>query len=218
MAVPNIPWREPISFVRGDTLQFNRHLSNYPGSQGWTLVYELRGGTMAIEFTSVPLVAGGDDFSMVVPPTTTEGWTPGEYILVGYAVNATTNPPQRFQFFENALPIHKDFQTLDGDANVTTHYQRMVEGLKGVMEGKAIHDLKLTKIEMTTIERIAPMEMADIYARYYQLRQNEIDGERARAGLPSRNKITPRFNITGGCAFPGAGRGWGGLGPYEQTR
>lgn len=218
MAVPCIPWREPISFVQGDTLQFNRNLSNYPGSQGWTLLYELRGGTMPISFTSTPFSAGSDDFSILVLPAVTEGWTPGEYVLVGYAVNATTNPQQRFQFFDNALPIHKDFVTLNGDADVTTHYQRMVTALKGVMEGKALHDLKTTKIEMTMIERLTPKEMMEMYATYFQLRQNEIDGLRAKACLPSRNKIVPRFNITLGGPIPGGAGPWGSLGPYEQSR
>jgi hypothetical protein len=193
-AVPIIPWREPISFVQGDTLQFNRHLGNYPGSQGWTLLYELRGGAQPLSFVSAPASAGSDDFAILVAAAVTETWIPGDYILVGFAVNAGLG--QRFQFFENALPITADAATLPGDAIVTTHYQRMVTALQTVMETKSFHDLKVTKIEMTMIERLTFDEMSHAYARYYRLRQNEIDGDRARAGLPSRNKIKPRFSIT----------------------
>lgn len=213
MATPCIPWREPTSFVQGDTLNFNRALSNYPGTAGWTLKYEIRGGSQPIEFTSTALATGSDAFSLLVPASTTEGWTPGEYILVGYAVNATG--PQQFQFFENSLPITADFTTLPGDAVVTTHYQRMVAALQGVMEGKALHDLKTTRIEMTMIERLTFKEVQEAYAVYYQLRQNEIDGLRAKACLPSRNKIKPRFNITppGAIADIGGIPWYGGF-PY----
>lgn len=215
MSVPIIPWREPISFVQGDTLNFNRRLGNYPGSMGWTLLYELRGGAQPISFTSAPLSPGSDSFSILVQSSVTEAWIPGEYILVGYAVNATDNPAQRFQFFENALPITADYATLPGDADVTTHYQRMVTALQAVMEGKAVHDLKVTRIEMTMIERLTFAEMQQAYATYYQLRQNELDGLRSKARLPSRNKIKPRFNITPPGAIADIGGDiWFGGWPY----
>lgn len=182
-------WREPDTLAAGDTLAFTRRLSDYLASAGWYLTYELRGGAQAIEFSSM---ASGDNHAISVAGALTSLWLVTDYTLYGYAINGS----DRHQIYVGDFTVTVNAQAAGPDAVVTTHYQRMVTLLEAVMEGKATHDLKVTKIEMSVVERLTFAEMADAYAKYKQLRNGEIDAERVANGQPSRNKIHPFFNIT----------------------
>lgn len=184
--------REPLSLSAGDNLLFERRLPDYPASQGWALQYQMRGGSQAISFQST---ADGDAHLIDVPAATTATWIPGDYLLVGKAVNAAGNATvnidagETHQIYYCDFPVTNSLVGTPANANVTTHYQRMVTALQAVMEGKSMHDLGITKIEATVIERIPPLQYADFYARYYQLRQNEIDTQRAQSGQKSRTRV-----------------------------
>ncbi len=194
-----IVWREPFSIAAGETVLFERRLPDYPASQGWAITYSMRGQIAAIEFTSV---ADGDSHSVNVPAATTATWAVGEYILAGVVINAAGSVAdgiaagETHQIYYGALTVTQNVAAAPGNAPETTHYQRMVSALQQVMEGKALHDIKTSRIEMTMIERIDPKDYADFYAKYYRLRQNEIDDQRAKNGQPSRNKVKPIFLIT----------------------
>lgn len=194
-SLQNIPWREPVTLAAGESLIFNRHLDDFDGSQGWALTYNLRGGSQAITFSSTPLIAGSSDYQINVPAATTAGWLPGDYLLSGLAINAT-NANETHEFCLVAFTLTPNEAALPGDAPQTTHYQRVLAMLEAVIEGKANHDILESKIEGTVIGRIPPKDIQAWRDRYFRYRQNEIDGQRAKSGLKSRNKIRPRFNIT----------------------
>lgn len=186
-------------------MMFTRRLPHYPASEGWSLDYEMRGGAQPISFQSS---ASGDNHSITVLPAVTAVWLAGDYTLTGFAIFASTG--ERHQFFYGTLTVLANGQTIAGGEPVTTHYQRMVKALQAVMEGKSTHDLKITEVELSKIERLTFKEMQEAYATYYRLRQNEIDGERAANGQPSRNKIHTEFRITptGSVSAFGPGTGF----------
>jgi hypothetical protein len=190
--------REPPVFAVGTNLLFERRLPDYPASQGWQLTYQLRGGAQAIQFQSA---ADGDFHLVDVPAATTALWQAGDYLMTGTAINAAGNAAanidagEAHQIFYGDIQFTASLAGTPGNLPVTTHYQRMVTMLQAVAEGKAGHDILTSKIEGTVIERMTPEQFTYFYEKYYRLRQNEIDGERAANGQPSRNRIKPIFSI-----------------------
>ena len=77
---PEIPTREPKSFIAGETLQWSKSFEDYPASDGWLLKYSLRGPGTAP--TDIIATADDDDFLVDVDSATTS-LTAGTWRLVG---------------------------------------------------------------------------------------------------------------------------------------
>ena len=78
---PEIPTREPKSFIAGETLQWSKSFEDYPASDGWVLKYSLRGpGTAPSDITAT---ADDDDFLVDVDSATTTLGA-GTWRLVGW--------------------------------------------------------------------------------------------------------------------------------------
>lgn len=193
--------REPLLLVAGDTISFTRTLPDYPATDGWSLKYEIRGGAQAIEFTSV---ASGAAHQVKVEEDVTATWLPGDYTIAGFAINANTG--DRHQIYYAAFEIFKDLVAAPGDANLQTHAQRMVKLCEDRLEELAAHVLNDSKVETTEWYRTKREEYLRLRNHYKAEVKNELDAQRAANGLPSRNKITPIFNITGGNTIPFASR------------
>ncbi len=180
-------WREPIEFSAGDTLQFTRTLHQYPASQGWSLLYELRGGTQALSFTST---ASGDSHSIYVAPATTATWTPGDYVLTGYATNGT----DRHQIYYGDLPLHENKVTAPGNAPELTFAQKMIAQIEATLLAKA-DDLSSASLGETRFTFLTPEELRKEHGYWTTVRRQEIAKERAKMGLPTGNRIKPSIQV-----------------------
>ena len=198
-------WREPEEIAAGDTLTFNRRLSDYPATDGWSLLYVLRGGAQDIEFTST---ADLDTHSITVPAATTAAWLPADYILAGYAVNAD----QRFQVYEGPLTVAPNLPAAP-EQNVKTFAQQMVENLEAVMLGKAGGDLLESRIGETQFRYLSPEQLRVEHGYWVTVRNHELAMIRAASGRPTGRKIRPLFRVQSQQPSVGMfGKGTGYLG------
>lgn len=186
---------EPQQLAAGDSISFLKGLANYTVENGWALEYELSGPTGNYEFTSV---ASGNSHQLTVAAAVTATWLPGEYELIGAAVNADTG--ERVQIYQGRLLLRPN--VVGGDAAPQTHAQKMITLIEGVMLGKAGHDILESDIEGTRIKRLSPQDLRAEYNYWKGVRAGEIDAERAAAGLPNRRKIIPRFEVTNPMRLP----------------
>ena len=160
----------------------------------------MRGGSQAIQFNSV---ADGDDHKVLVTSATTETWLPFEYLLEGWAVNVDTT---RHQIYLAPLLVTMDQSTAPGDADITTHAQRMLASIEAQLEKLAENVLDMTDVEGTRIQRAKREELTVQRARYLRERQSEVAKMNAKSGKPSGRKIHSRLLIT----YPGSsGRNFG---------
>lgn len=151
----------------------------------------MRGAAQAINFTST---ADGSDHVVTVAAAVTATWAPATYVLEGYAVNAGLS--ERKTIFYGTLPVTLNFQVAAGDAPVKTFAQQMVENLETLLLNTSQNNLLETRVGDTMFRYSDRKEMYEDYARWLSKRRNEIDVERAKNGLPSRNRISPTFRIT----------------------
>ena len=186
---PTQIWREPQSIAQGDTLTFTRNLNNYPAGAGWSLLYALRGGAQAIQFTSI---ASGNNHVITVPAATTETWIPAEYLMEGWAVFTDNS---RYQIYLAPLWVTPDLATAAGGLAVTTHAQRMLALVEVQLEAIAANVLDMTDVEGTRIQRAKRAELFALRAKYFHERRGEIARARAKSKLPSQRKIKTVLSI-----------------------
>lgn len=183
-----IPSREPIEFSAGDTLAFKRSLADYRATDGWSLVYEGRGQSQPIEFSST---ADGADHSITVDAATTATWLPGEYALAGFAVKGS----ERHAIYMATLNVLPNLQAAPADEPVQTHAQKMVALYETAMLAKAGDDILETRIGETAFKYMTPEQMRTEHGYWVSVRRNELARENARSGRPTGNKVKPMFRV-----------------------
>ena len=94
MATPGIIWREPESFVSGDTLAFRRNLPAFPPSDGWALrlvvTQNLPNAAKKVEdVLSTP--DSTNSYHVFAKPDFCVGLPAGMYVLTEEVINAAGN-------------------------------------------------------------------------------------------------------------------------------
>lgn len=192
--------REPTQITQGDTISFTKTLSQYPATDGWSLLYSLRGNGQDLQFTST---ASGSDHEILVDAAETELWLPSDYQMEGWAVNGD----QRFQIYLSSLVITPDLATAAPDVDVRTHAQKMLALVEQQLEQCAKNILITTTVEGTAIERERRNELLRFRQSYIQERRGQLATEDAKAGRPNRRKIKTFLNVMQPFAGNGAAFG-----------
>lgn len=173
-------------------MTFQKFLPDYLPSKGWSLKYEVRGGSQVIEFTSV---ATGDSHQITVAAATTATWLPGDYVMAGYAINAGTG--ERVQIYYNNLPVYENLVGTAGNIPEQTFAQKMLAAIEAVLVAKASGDLISSSVGDTRFQYMTMAELRTEHGYWKGVRANEVAKLNAKAGRPTGNKIRPRLNVTG---------------------
>ena len=189
--------REPIVIASGDTVQWYRLVPNpnfYSGA-GAFLDYEIRGGAAAISFQSTPDPDGtGHDINVTAAVTAL--WLPGQMLMEGYAVNNTVNPPQRERIYFGELTIAQNLEGSQGDIDVRTLAQKMLEKIEAVLEGRASQEMLESRIGETMFRHMTPQQLTYWHGYWYCKRKNEIQIQRAKNGQNPGQQIAAQARIT----------------------
>lgn len=182
-------WREPSELTQGDTIGFTRRLPLYPATDGWSLLYALRGNGQDIEFVSSP---DSSDHAVEVASSITELWLPAEYQLEGWA---TKTDGTRKQIYLGSLLIRPDLATAAPDIDVRTHAQKMLQSIEEQLELCAKNILLDTTVEGTRVLREKRLELLQMRQKYIQERRGEVARENAKNGKPTGRKIKTVLSI-----------------------
>jgi len=195
---PNIPETqtgEPQSVAQGDTLHFFKQVALplvAPTPPAWALNYYLRGQAgAAINFQDNGTGQGGF-FEVSIPPATTALWLPGDYEIAGYVTNVAS--AERHQVYLARINVTANLATLPDSQDTRTFAMKMRDNLEAVLQGKSLHDLKISEIERTHIERLTLDEMQKSW-RFWDTRvRMEQQQDRADAGFATGAVILTRFD------------------------
>jgi hypothetical protein len=197
--------REPDSINAGTTLLWQRHLHQYPASQGWSLQYSLIGLGAQITFTSVP---DGDSHTITVPAAITSAWLPTDGAkLSGYAINAGP-PVQQFAIYYQTCPVRPNLVNPPENQPSKTFNERVIEMLENLYLTKSNDDLVKVHVGDQAFQFETKREIWDALQLARIARKTEIDIERAKNRKPSRRRIIPVISITPpgpifGSQYPG---------------
>jgi hypothetical protein len=188
----NIQTREPEIFAAGDTLLFQRYLPKFLPGDGWSIRYVLT-DLKAIpvkEFDSVVSPLEGsmhlvdiDDFASDLEA--------GEYVLTGQAVNGA----EKHQIYYGTLTLQPDLADGAGDQPVQTEAQEMIVLLRNSLKELYKKLFQETDVQRSRFVMQKQKEVREELAYWKEVRQNEIQQERARNGRPIGNVSVPVFNI-----------------------
>lgn len=180
--------REPTSFTAGDTLAWTRSLADYPASAGWVLAYRFISPTSKFDITGT---ASGDDHAIAVAAATSAAYVVGTYSWQGFVTKAAERHtvgtgvcevlPNLAAIaaagYDNRTPARKALDALNAGLE-TFGSNAHVQGY--VVEGR--------EMKYRTF--------ADFMAARDRLVQEvarEDAAQRARAGLPGKNRLRVQF-------------------------
>jgi len=182
----NIPFNEPLSFVAGDTVKWDREdLSNYPASI-WTLKYYFVKTNEQIVITAS---ANGDHFRVVVAASVTANYSVGIYKWNAYVSKGT----ERYKVDEGTLEIKADYAAQTTGYDSRSHVKKTLDAIEAVIEGRATQDHLSYSIAGRSIAKISPEELIRWWSFYKQQYQRELDAERIANNLGTSKKILTRF-------------------------
>lgn len=183
-----IPTEEPEVFAAGDRVQWERRLSDYPASDGWTsLKYYLR-GNFAHDTLVITATASGNLYSVDLSPTVTDAYTPGDYVWQAYVEKSGDRKPigtGRMTVLTNPA-TQPTMQPFDG----RTHARKCLEAIEAVLENRATHDQQRYVLQAVG-RSVDKMSIADVLKlRDYYL--TEVQAEEA-VNNPGKKNIFVRF-------------------------
>lgn len=174
--------REPESFNAGDTVEWIKEVSDYPASQGYSLVYYLRGPS-SIDITAT---ADGDNYKVFLSSSDTSNYTPGTYWWNAYIINGT----ERYKVDEGKIEIKPNLANLtsfDG----RTHAEKVLEAINTILEGKT-DDVEEYTIAGRNIKRMSVSELIKWRTFYIQEVKREKRAKELSKGFGIKN-IKVRF-------------------------
>lgn len=166
-----IPSTEPNVLRAGDSWQWNKTLGDFPAST-WTLTYYLY-GTSIVDADGFAATASGDEHQVRTLPAYSEGFTPGEYTLVGVVDDGT----DRHTIYEDALEVVGDPATL-AQSIQKTHAETCFDLLEALIEGRIPKDKESFQINGRAVNRIPIAEAMKLRGYYAgQIEQERAGGE-----------------------------------------
>jgi hypothetical protein len=205
MAAVPIVWREPETFVSGDTLLFQRNLPNYLPSDGWAINLTVTqntpaGASLAVEAQSTPDAT--NRYHCFNTANFCDGLDDGIYILSEEVINAAGNPALNIAAgAKHQIYYRDDFTVMadlaDGLASgpVLTEAQQMLAALFDSY--KQLIKLKFAETEdLRSRFKLQDQQQIRQEIMYWkEMRMNEIQHERVRNGRPPGNVSTGVFCI-----------------------
>ena len=185
--MPEIPTREPELFASGDSLVFTRTLPGFPASEDWSLHYTLTApdGTL---LTSADSTADGDDHAV-----NENNWAadidqtaypfPVQAVLAGFALKGGTN--ERHQIYYGQLTLTANLADATADEPVESEAQEMIRIIKTALKDAYAVVYKQVDIAKTSIIWADIKQLRMELAYWKEVRNNEIQMERARNGKPT---------------------------------
>lgn len=184
-------------FAAGDSLVFNRRLPDYLPSNGWAV---------RLTVSKVQDVGAPPVVSIVSAPDATnafhqfnvngflQGSPNGVYILQEEVFNAGTGEKHQIYFNDNFVLL-PDLADGAASANVKTTAQQMLELI--VCTLKELYKAKFTETDVQRSRFVLQKtkDALEDYQYWKEVRQNEIQMERARNGRPPGNVCQPVFAI-----------------------
>lgn len=186
----DISTTEPQEIIAGDTLTWEKSLSNYPASAGYTLKYRLINATNIIDIATV---ASGDAHLVNVSASTTASYPPGTYTWTSYVEKGSGGSLERYTIMTGTIIVKPSLATQAAGYDTRSHVKRVLDALEAMIEGKATRDAQSIRIGDKEISKMSPQELIKWRSYYVRLYQQELAAEKLNKGLATGRKILTRF-------------------------
>jgi hypothetical protein len=144
---PPIPTTEPDRLFAGDTAKWNKTISDYPPTDGWTLTYAFRGPS---NFPDQQATSSGSAYVIVIAAAITTALAVGTYYW-----SARVNKAGE------TYTVARGVLTVDMVAGgvVITHNEKMLAAINAVLEGRVTADINQYTIGTRMVTKIPFKEL-----------------------------------------------------------
>ena len=177
---------EPSRVTAGDTVTWQKSLSDYPATASWVLSYTLINSTSKISFTAT---ASGADHLVSVAAATTAAWASGTYSWLAVVTKAA----ERFTVGQGTIVIGANLAaaaTLD----TRTHAAKVLATIEAYLEAPGSLSSASYEIAGRKLQRYTIPELLKLRDMYRAEAAREANALRLAAGFASKNQISVRFN------------------------
>lgn len=182
-----IPTKEPLRFIAGDTVKWTKSVPDYLPADGWVLTYALLKDGLKKTITATD--NGDGTHAAVIALADSANYTAGIYYWQAYV----TYSGERFKVDEGRVEVKPNFATKANGYDARSHVIKTLEALEATIEGKATKDQLSYSINGRSIQRLAPEDLIKWMNHYKRLYQQELNKEAAANGELPNNKVQVRF-------------------------
>jgi hypothetical protein len=176
-----VPTSEPSVLTAGDSWWWDRYVSDYPPSDGYTLKYQFKGEA---SFTvTAATSSSGDYYEVREAPATHTAATAGPYRLIGYVVKSTT---ERWPVFDGLVELLADPSTNTGDQR--TANEIVLDAIQGAISGRITRDQEEVEINGRRVKFIPITELVKLESVYI----NRVAAEK-NGGVPRSTYVGAAF-------------------------
>lgn len=186
----NFPETEPSELVIGDRWMWKRTdlATDYPIAD-YSLTYTARREGSGSTTFSITASESGTTYTVEVASATTAGYTPGTYQWQAYITR--TSDSQRVVVDSGTFTVIANRSASTADPR--SHVKIVLDAIKATIEGRATKDQMAYSINGRSLSLTSVADLI-LLRDTYQLEYNrELDAERIRNGLKTKNKILTRL-------------------------
>jgi hypothetical protein len=181
---------EPTSARQGDTIKWQRTLSDYPSSDGWALSYTFlsASGIQSVAAT------GGDlgVYDVAITATQSDAWPAEIYQWAAKIKKGSGASAESYTLFNGTTRILPNLANLtSGDAR--SHAVRTLEAIEATIEGRATSATAEYQIAGRAMKYIPFPELLSLRSLYRAEVARESAVGDASPMLPTRGRIEVRF-------------------------
>lgn len=155
-----IPTTEPTTFAAGETVEWTKSIADYASTDGWTLIYSIRGPSVFADVTATGNSDGS--YSISIPVSTTTGLSAGTYKWASHAYKA--GPPiLRYAIARGVIVVTQD---LTAATTVKSHAAQALEVIEAALTGRLTSDMQSYAIAGRSILKIPINELYALRAKY----------------------------------------------------
>lgn len=176
----------PTKFNKGDTIKWDVTVPDYPASEGWALSYELKSKNSNI--TGISGSADGDDYTVTISASTSNGYTVGEYHYMAYV----TKGSERFAVDEGRIEVVANFAD-SGNYDARTHPEIVLDAIEAVLENRASKDQESYTIAGRSLNRTPLEDLISLRDKYKSEVIQQQRADRVARGLGTSATVRTRF-------------------------
>ncbi len=182
----DVSTKEPEIVRAGDTIKWEKDLSDYSAADSWVLKYALRGNSEVIDITAS---ASGSKHLVTITAATSAGYNKGIYDCLGYVEKGS----ERYTVFEGKLEVQQDIASAGSSHDPRSHVKKVLDAIESVLENRASKEVLQSKIEGVEIQRIPHEELIMMRQKYLAFYEQEIAADKIKRGLGTSRTILTRF-------------------------
>lgn len=188
--IANYPTSEPETFIAGDRVAWKRtDLGvDYPPAL-YSLSYSARLDSDAKIRINITATETGNDYIVEVSQATTAAWNPGIYRWQSYITR--TSDSERVTVDSGTFEVIAN--RVLSTADTRSKAKIIVDAIEAVIARRATVDQEEYTINGRSLVRTSIPDLIVLRDKYMSILNSEINAERIRNGLKSKNHIAVRF-------------------------